>query len=337
MATLLKRPAPTDEASIRWEDVPCNLCGTRKSAFLFTTRDYRFVTDRTDFRVVRCAECRLVRMNPRPIEADIHRYYHDGFYRSDESPADALVNMRPRLTSMAKHVTRYPAGRLLDIGCFRGEFIEHARANHGWDVAGVEFSQRPPNYYGLDIFYGDLASAPYAGASFDVVTLWAVLEHVYDPSRILTQVHRLLKPGGVTVILVPNFTSIPGRFLRHDDVPRHITMFTRPTLGRMLQRTGLQPFDWSCGQEVYGGSVRGWLNFLVKRLAGEPMASIQAQNRIEGGGRWSEFAEHLNGRKSPLMCRIDRFDDWLAPRLDRVLDAIGVGFIMTVHARKPAQ
>jgi SAM-dependent methyltransferase len=276
-------------------------------------------------------------MNPRPIEADIHRYYHDSFYRSEESPEEALLNMTPRATAMARHVNRYPPGHLLDIGCFRGEFMEYLRVNHGWSVTGVEFSQRPPNYYGLGIFYGDLTEAPFLDSSFDVISLWAVLEHVYDPSALLAQVQRLLKPGGVTIILVPNFNSIPGRFMRHDDVPRHVTMFTRATLGRMLKQTGLQPVDWSCGQDVCGGSVRGWLNFLVKRMAGEPMGHIQAQNRIEGGGRWSEFSEHLNGRRSPFLSRVDRFDNRIAPRLDRVLDALGAGFIMTVHARKPAR
>jgi SAM-dependent methyltransferase len=322
--------------AIRWEDNPCSHCASTTATELFRSRDYRFATDITEFRIVRCRRCRLVRMNPRPIEADIHRYYHDDFYRSDETPQEALRNMDARLRAMARHVTRYPRGRLLDVGCFRGEFMEHLRAEHGWDVAGVEFSQRPPNSYGLDIFYGDIADAPFADASFDVVTVWAVMEHVYHPAHTLRHVQRLLKPGGTAIILVPNFHSLPARFMIHDDIPRHITMFTRRTLGRMLRAAGLRPADWACHQEIYGGSVRGWLNFLVKRLHGEPMSEIQAQNRLEGGTRWEEFSSQINGRPSEFMRRIDRFDVWLAPRLDRALDALGVGFIMSVHARKPA-
>jgi SAM-dependent methyltransferase len=321
---------------IRWEDNPCNLCESLAATELFRSRDYRFLTDATEFRIVRCRRCRLVRMNPRPIEADIHRYYHDDFYRAQETPQEALRNMDARLRAMARHVTRYPQGRLLDIGCFRGEFMEHLRAGHGWDVAGVEFSQRPPNFYGLDIFYGDLAAAPFADASFDVVTIWAVLEHVYDPAHTLRQAQRLLKPGGSVVILVPNFNSLPARFMYHDDIPRHITMFTKRTLGSMLRRAGFRPTEWTCGQDIYGGSVRGWMNFLVKRLHGEPMPEIQAQNRIEGGGRWSEFDGEINGRPSELLRKISAFDDRIAPRLDRILDRIGLGFMMTVHAQKIA-
>jgi SAM-dependent methyltransferase len=321
--------------AIRWEDVACNSCASSRSIELFRSRDYRFVTDTTEFTVVRCVDCGLVRVNPRPIEADIHRYYHDHFYRARETPEEALRTMEPRARAMAQHLRRYPRGRLLDIGCFRGEFMEYMRATDGWEVAGVEFSQRPPNYYGLDIFYGDLANAPYAEESFDVVTIWAVLEHVYDPSALLGRVRRLLRPGGTVIVLVPNFNSIPARFMRHDDVPRHVTMFTRRTLGRMLRANGLRPVQWACSQDICGGSVRGWLNFLVKRLLGEPMAEIQAQNRLEGGGRWSEFDSQIQGRRSSLLLRVNRFDVWLAPRLDRVLDTMGLGFIMTVHARKP--
>jgi hypothetical protein len=316
------------------EDVPCNGCGNAAAAIVFTTRDYRFLTDANDFRVVRCTSCGLARVTPRPTASDIHRYYHDEFYRAGETPAQALEAMAPRLRAMARHVNRYARGRLLDVGCFRGEFMEHLRAEHGWSVAGIEFSHRPPNAFGLDIFYGDIADAPYPAASFDVVTVWAVLEHVYDPSHTLRHVHRLLKPGGVAVILVPNFNSIAARVLRFDDVPRHVTMFTRRALAAMLNRCGLRPFDWSCSQDIYSGSVRGLLNLLVKRLCGEPMAEILAQSRLEGGGRWHEFSSCINGRELTAMQRMDAIDNWLAPRLDRLLDTCGLGAIMTVHAKK---
>src|SRR5712691_3584276 len=187
----------TEMTAIGWEDVACNLCGSRRSRHLFTLRDYRFLTDQVDFNVVRCMTCSLVRVDPRPLESDIHRYYHDDFYRGQEDAEEALRFMEPRSMAMAEHVNRYPRGRLLDIGCFRGEFIEHMRAEHGWEVKGVEFSDRPPNHFGLDIFYGDIADAPYPDGTFDVITLWAVLEHVYDPSRMLAQAERFLKPGGV--------------------------------------------------------------------------------------------------------------------------------------------
>lgn len=70
-------------------------------------------------------------------------------------------------------------------------------------------------------------------------------------------------------------------------------------------------------------------------VAGQPMSEILAQNRRVDCGRWPEFAGCINGRESAFLRRVDAFDIRLAPRLDRVLDALGLGFIITVHARKP--
>ncbi|MDQ8728349.1 class I SAM-dependent methyltransferase [Bradyrhizobium sp. LHD-71] len=313
------------------ETIACNLCGSRSTKLVFTTKDYRFLVDDRDFSVVRCTGCGLVYVNPRPDERDIHRYYNNEFYNADESPAKALASVKDRILGMAAHLDRYPKGRLLDIGCYRGEFIYHMN-ELGWDAHGIEFSSRPPNLFGQSIFYGDIANAPFAEQSFDVVTIWAVFEHVYDPRHVLKQAHRLLRPGGTLIILVPNYNSLPARFMYHDDVPRHVTMFTPKTLGQLLEQEGFTAKSWECGQDVYGGSTRGWLNFLVKRLAGEPMGDIQAQNRsVE---RWHEFSRCIAGKERPIMKKIDDFDIWLAPRLDRLLDRLMLGFIMTVHSQK---
>jgi hypothetical protein len=64
------------------------------------------------------------------------------------------------------------------------------------------------------------------------------------------------------------------------------------------------------------------------------MAEILAQSWLEGGGRWHEFSSCINGRELTAMQRMDAIDNWLAPRLDRLLDTCGLGAIMTVHARK---
>ncbi|MGB3811108.1 MAG: class I SAM-dependent methyltransferase [Parvibaculum sp.] len=332
MNTLTQGDAQSMKKGVRWEDSHCSLCRSSSTEHLYETKDYRFLTDDVTFNVVRCAECGLVRVNPRPVEEDIHKYYHDDFYRAGESPDEALAAVKSRVEAMAEHVNRYQRGRLLDIGCFRGEFIEHMRRTHGWEVAGVEFSELPPNLYDLNIFRGDVAEAPFEHESFDVVTIWAVLEHVYHPERVLNAVRKFLKPGGRVIILVPNFNSIPARVMHHDDVPRHLTMFTRKTLDRMLRIGGLTPVDWICSQDACSGSVRGWLNFLVKRAFGEPMGEIQAQNR--SAERWGEFAGCICNRASGLLRRVDQFDIWLSPRLDWILDRLGFGFIMIVHAQK---
>lgn len=313
------------------EEIACNLCGSRSTKHLFATKDYRFLVDDRDFNVVRCTNCGLVYVNPRPDSQDIHRYYNNDFYNANETPEEAFRGVEERILGMAAHLKRYQTGRLLDIGCYRGEFIYHM-GRLGWETHGIEFSNRPPNLFNQSIFYGDIADAPFEDHVFDVITIWAVFEHVYDPRHVLQEAYRLLRPGGSIIILVPNYNSLPARFMHHDDVPRHITMFTKKTLGQMLQQEGFTPQIWECGQDVYGGSTRGWLNFLAKRLAGEPMGDIQAQNR--SAARWHEFSGCIAGKERPIMKKIDDFDIWLAPHLDKVFDRMMLGFIMTVHARR---
>jgi SAM-dependent methyltransferase len=199
----------------------------------------------------------------------------------------------------------------------------------GWEVSGVEFSGKPPNLFGLPIFYGRLEAAPFRPQSFDLITLWAVLEHVHDPMSVLRRVRELLKPRGRALVLVPNFNSIPGRFLRHDDVPRHLLMFTKSTFRRAAEAAGLTVVNWHFGNDVFSGSTRGTLNYLYKLLHGERLADIVAQNRTPG--RWLEFANQLNGRSNDSMLRIDRLDIKMTPWLDRIVDRLGLGFIMTVE------
>ncbi|HEU4683251.1 MAG TPA: class I SAM-dependent methyltransferase [Nitrospira sp.] len=296
---------------------------------MFARRDTRFLVSDQSFSVVKCVECSLVYVNPRPTEKEIREYYTDEFYQAALSPHEALECNRERIEAMYRHVADLRPGRALDIGCYKGEFLYFLKTK-GWSVSGVEFYSRPPNLFNLDIHYGAIEEAPFEARSFDLVTMWAVLEHVYDPKRTLARVRSLLKPTGRLVVLVPNFNSIPGRFMRHDDVPRHTTMFTRRTLTTMLRQTGYRVNAVECGQDVYSGSVRGALNFLVKRMAGEAMDTILQQNRR--AERWHEFSTQLRGKRSIVMERVDRLDQRITPLCDQWLDRLGFGFIMTIQA-----
>ena len=130
-------------------------------------------------------------------------------------------------------------------------------------------------------------------------------------------------------MLVPNFSSIPGRFLRHDDVPRHLLMFTRRTFRFAAQTAGLRVRRFVFSNDIFSGLNRGLLNYVWKLLHGERLAEIVAQNREPG--RWHEFSNMVRGRDSRLMLTVDRLDIRLTPALDYLLDRLGLGFIMTAE------
>jgi 2-polyprenyl-3-methyl-5-hydroxy-6-metoxy-1,4-benzoquinol methylase len=310
------------------EHVPCPLCGERRHRLLFERRDHTHACSDQPFRVVRCRSCGFAFVNPRPGPDEIHTYYPDAFYEASMSAEAVLASKRDSLAAKLALVAHLPAGRLLDVGCQKGEFM-YAMQQRGWKVQGVELSARPPNLFGLPILRGRLEEAALPDAAFDLITLWAVLEHVHDPISVLRAVRRLLAPGGRAVVLVPNFRSIPGRFLRHDDVPRHLLMFTPRTLRHAARRCGLRVQRTVFGDAVFSGSTRGTLNYLWKLAHGERLDDIVAQNRTPG--RWMEFAACLHGAGNPRMLRVDRLDIRLTPLLDRVVNRLRLGFIMTAE------
>ncbi len=313
------------------EHIRCPLCEADQSRIVFRRRDFTHQVSTEDFQVVRCRKCGLVYVDPRPTEEEIHAYYPEEFYETRLDAAQLLREKERQLALKYEFVRDIPPGKLLDIGCMKGEFL-YFMQHRGWEVHGLDFSSTPPNVFGLDIFYGDLSSAAYPPESFDLITLWAVLEHVYHPKRMLSEVCRLLKPGGRAVMLVTNFRSLPARLMRHDDIPRHTTLFTRRTLGKMLRSCGLRPEGFHFNSELFGGSNRGVLNYLVKLAAGERIEEIVAQNRTVS--RWQEFACRLRGKPSEWMLKVDLKDQRLAPRLDRWLDRFHCGFIMIAVASK---
>jgi len=310
------------------EIIPCPLCQARDFKILFLRKDHTHKVSDEKFTIVSCKRCGLVFVNPRPTTEEIHDYYPKEFYSVHLSAEELLQETKSRTAAKLALFQNLPAGRLLDIGCQKGEFLFEAQQK-GWDVYGLEFSSKPPNLFNLPIFYDQIDKAPFAEGYFDLITMWAVLEHVHDPLTMLAHIRRLLKPGGRALILVPNYNSIPARLMRHDDVPRHLIMFTPRTFQRLSEKAGFRVIRTVFGDDIFSGSTRGTLNFIYKLLRGEKHEDILAQNREPD--RWDEFSSYVLGHKSNLMLKIDRLDIKIAPYLDRLMNWLRLGFIMTIE------
>ena len=313
---------------LQMELISCPLCGSGEHKLLFRRLDHTHRVTDDHFCVVRCRRCSMVFVNPRPGQEQIALFYPPDFYEVHRSSEDLLKEKGAALAARARLLDGIKPGRLLDVGCQKGEFLFWMK-QRGWQVEGVEFSKTPPNVFGLPIHYGRLDSAPFAPASFDVITMWAVLEHVHNPVETLRGVASLLAAQGRAFILVPNYRSLPARLMRHDDIPRHLMMFTPSTLAYAAKLAGLQVRRFVFSDDIFSGSNRGLLNFLVKRAFGESYDEILAQNR--SAERWSEFTGSINGRPNRLLAWVDRVDLRLAPHLDRIMRTLRCSFIMTAE------
>lgn len=269
----------------------CNLCGETRQRVKFqsstasrsgTAADFNVSTDYYgDFgRVVQCAACGLIYMDPRPDAASLSAAYAD--VSDDEYARESSsrsINAYFSLNTIGRFV---PEGALLDVGCATGYFLNAARLRYS--VRGVELSRDAVRFaresLGLDVLQGTLADARFPDASFDVVTLNDVIEHVADPRALLEEIHRVLKPNGLLYIVTPDIGSLTAQLLRTrwwGLRPAHIFYFSRPTLQALLRKTGFEPVH----TRYYGRVFR--CAYWLSRLRN------YSQSFVRSIGRWIDW------------------------------------------------
>jgi hypothetical protein len=246
--------------------------------------------------------------------------------------ADELLrNRTPQIAAKLKCMEHLKPGRLLDIGAMKGEFLHAARAQ-GWDAQGIEFTDQPPNPFGIPVRYGEFLDMDFAPRSIGCVTMWAVLEHVYEPRAYVHRIAELLQDGGSFIGVVTNFNSVHARLLRADDYPRHLTMFTKHSLALLFREAGLTLVRLWTDQRLFGGRLRGLITFLTKRLLGYGVDEVLYEMRD-----WRDpeaFCCKVRGRPSSLMKWVSRFDNAVLWLPEQVLDISGSGFNLGFEARK---
>ena len=231
----------TVENSSEVEETPCNLCGSHDTELVLTGTDLRRHVPGT-FRVVRCARCGLVFVNPRPTAAAIARYYPTDYAPHRATPPSAAERL---YYAAFRNLPVVRGARVLDVGCGGGRYLHFLRGR-GYEAAGTEVdtavAERVREDTGFEIYCGMLPDVDIPPESFDAVTLWWVLEHTHDPLATLRAAHRALRPGGQLVVSVQNFASLGrlvfGRFWHHLDLPGHLYQFEPRTLRALLARAG---------------------------------------------------------------------------------------------------
>lgn len=196
---------------------------------------------RTDdgYHVVRCVGCGFVYLTPRPPEHPDLSASVDPVWLAEE--AFRRLDDRLRLDEIGRV---RPNGRLLDVGCNCGFFLDEAK-KRGYETRGVEIAAVPAEYgranLGLDITTSEFEVADFNGDVFDIVTMWHVLEHMPEPTVTLRKVRRTLVDGGLLAIEVPRFDSWMVRLLgrRHRHIGHgHAGYYTETVLCRLLEEHG---------------------------------------------------------------------------------------------------
>jgi len=244
----------------------CVLCGALVTPFV-TSEDY---ISGEEFTVYTCPSCGLGRTLPQKAPAELSQYYAKGYYKKRKSGADEYIN-RLRFKKVSRMAGTKK--RILDVGCGNGALVETFSAA-GWEAAGIEMA--PPEHFVSNdaqkkIFIGDIREAPYPPKSFDVITLFHVLEHLSEPREYLAKIRELLTDGGLLVIEVPNLASVQARLTGGKwfnlDVPRHVFHFTTHALAKMLEQSGFRIEHTTHYSPVYSffGFLQSLLNLVTRR------------------------------------------------------------------------
>ena len=316
-------------------EVDCPLCGNSRREVLFQTSDFVQHATEQAFTLCRCRVCGVGYLSPRPRAEDMHAFYPESYYWIHENvsapltPDELLRNRAPQLQAKSDCLAHLHPGRLLDIGAQKGEFL-YFMSRQGWQAEGTEYSTRPHNLFDMPIQYGDLLDLDLPPTAYDCVTMWAVLEHVDQPRNHIARIAKLLRPGGKFIGLVTNLNSMQSRILQQDDTPRHLTIFTRHSLRRVLEGHGFQVNRVWTDQKIFGGSIRGSMTFFLKRMLG--------CSRFELLTEWKDplhplaFCCQWRGTPSYWIKQFNRLDKLLLTPVDVVLDRLGFGFLLTWEA-----
>ena len=231
----------------------CPVCGAATIREALTATDY--TVSGKAFSIWECSSCTLRFTQAVPDEAHIGPYYKADSYISHTNTSKGLVN---RLYHTVRNITlrnkrkllqsatNRTTGQLLEIGAGTGTFAAFMKRS-GWQVIGLEpdpaARQIAKDVNGIALLdTSELFELP--AEHFDVITMWHVLEHVHRLHDYMDQLKRLLKPGGVLLIAVPNYTSFDaqlyGRFWAAYDVPRHLYHFSPASMRTLLKQHGLR-------------------------------------------------------------------------------------------------
>lgn len=207
-----------------------------------------------EFTVVKCRVCGLMRTTPRPTPETIGFYYPDDYgpYLSTQVNQAKSARIKELLKPLVERIFNFNTqrlpplapGRMLEVGCASGAFL-HRMANQGWQVQGIEFSEKAAQaaaQLGYRVHAGPLETAPPPAEPFDLIVGWMVLEHLHDPVGGLRKLREWAKPGAWLVLSVPNAASLEFRLFKEKwyalQVPTHLHHFTPKALGRALQASG---------------------------------------------------------------------------------------------------
>ncbi len=226
--------------------VSCPVCGGHSFKPFLTCVDH--TTTGESFHVEQCVECQMLATNPRPTESNAGKYYQSTKYISHTSNTHGIID---RIYLIVRHFTlrwkyaliknNLKTNTILDFGAGTGHFLDYCLSKN-INGYGIEPSDAKKNHPRIK---DSLDQIPVT--QFDVITMWHVLEHVYNLDHTLHKLKNLLTNSGTIFIAVPNWQSYDATLYKNYwaayDVPRHLWHFSQKNMTTLLAKQGFKLLD----------------------------------------------------------------------------------------------
>lgn len=224
----------------------CTFCSAENSTVLYATSDIF----RNDWELHTCNACEAVFLTPFPTPEQFEQAYGPDYYGEGDKKFNArLEKLLDRFRmGRAKRYARYlkGSGRILDIGCGNGKFLQCVDTLGDYDLNGIEMpggsADRASQITNLTLKIGELEAGDFEPNSIDGITLHHVFEHLSQPRKYLEIISEIMKPGGVLVMSFPNVDSWQSSFGKglwfHMDPPRHLFLFRPKAFKRTMAEYG---------------------------------------------------------------------------------------------------
>jgi SAM-dependent methyltransferase len=296
----------------------CPLCKGPNQKEMFLARDRHYGIP-GDFRIVRCADCSLVFLNPMYSDQELSQFYPSDYYAYQDNFERNGWKESFKAILGYRVGTRDPEfskpGRMLDLGCGSGWFLSGMR-KRGWETYGVEINGAAAELglkaEGLEIFAGTLQQAAFPASFFDYIRSNHSFEHIACPNETLDEIHRVLKQDGKLLIAVPNGAGLASRvfgtYWWYRGAPVHPFTYSVRTLSDLLTHHGFVVEEVTYNSDFSGilGSLQIWFN--------------------RNDGRKSTEGILFNNRLCRILCH------WVA----KFLDALRLGDAIEIAARRAA-
>lgn len=254
VATTASRIESTRDIALEVQE--CCVCKSSTSAQIASGVDFEYGTTAHEFRAVRCVQCGLIYLNPRPASSELARIYPPTYHAFQFSEENFGLAYRVRRWLEARRLLSCAGplragSRILDVGCGDGFHLRLLTefGDKSWRAEGLDTSEPAviaARRAGLNVHLGSIESGALPERTFDVVFLIATIEHVPDPRTLLAAVFRVLRPGGRVIVVTDNTATADFRIFgrRHwggYHFPRHWNLFNRKNLEKLSLSIGFEP------------------------------------------------------------------------------------------------